>query len=134
MLRWILGLQKQQEILEECLPIQIKGNCLKPLLAYLKLISRKWMLLILMLLPSDATPLRYSELQNRINQISSEKISDTTLSQRLNELTSHSIIVRKQYNEIPLRVEYQLSKKGITLQESIQPVLKWAVQACHDGL
>ncbi len=130
----MLELQKQQEILEKCLPIQIKGNCLKPLLAYLKLISRKWMLLILMLLPSDSTPLRYSELQNRINQISSEKISDTTLSQRLNELTSHSIIVRKQYNEIPLRVEYQLSKKGITLQESIQPLLKWAVQTCHNGL
>ncbi|MFW9914938.1 MAG: winged helix-turn-helix transcriptional regulator [Candidatus Thorarchaeota archaeon] len=127
-------MQKQQEILENCLPIQVKGNCLKPLLAYLKLISRKWMLLILMLFPSDSTPLRYSELQNRVNQISSEKISDTTLSQRLNELTTHSIIVRKQYNEIPLRVEYQLSRNGIALQESLHPLLKWAVQTCHNGL
>lgn len=92
------------------------------------------MLLILMLFPSDSAPLRYSELQNRINQISSEKISDTTLSQRLNGLTSHSIAVRKQYNEVPLRVEYQLSKKGIALQESLQPLLKWAVQTCHNDL
>ncbi len=85
----------------------------------------------LMVLPSDATPLRYSEIRNRVKQLVTKKISDTTLSIRLNELVKEDIVKRNQFNEIPLRVEYNLTMKGIELQKSLQPLIEWAISACH---
>ncbi len=91
------------------------------------------MIFIIMVLPQDSTPLRYSDIKNRIQGITSEKISDTTLSSRLNELLDYSIVERKQYNEIPPRVEYLLSTKGVHLQESLQPLITWAINDCHQN-
>ncbi|MFX0171541.1 MAG: winged helix-turn-helix transcriptional regulator [Candidatus Hodarchaeota archaeon] len=121
----------QQEMLQGCIPIGINGICLKPLTKYLKLISSKWMIFIIMIFPSNSTPLRYSEIKKRMKSVTNEKISDTTLSSRLNELVINDIIFRKQYNEIPPRVEYQLTKKGVSLQESLQPLIGWAINECH---
>jgi len=126
-------LETRQEIVKKCLPSGVDGVCLKPLTLYLKLLSRKWMIFIIMVLPSDSTPLRYSEIKNRVKGITSEKISDTTLSLRLNELVTNSIIERQQFNEIPPRVEYHLSKKGIQLQDNLQPLIEWAITDCHNG-
>jgi DNA-binding HxlR family transcriptional regulator len=89
------------------------------------------MIFIIMVLPQDSTPLRYSEVKNRIQGITSEKISDTTLSSRLNELVDYLVVERRQFNEIPPRVEYFLSTKGVRLQESLQPLITWAIHDCH---
>ena len=89
------------------------------------------MIFTLMALPPDSTPVRYSEVRNRVRQIVSKKISDTTLSTRLNELVREKIIERKQFNEIPLRVEYNLTAKGTGLQRSLQPMIEWAISSCH---
>ena len=124
-------LTKAQEIVEECFPVSLTGVCLKPLTKWLKLISSKWMMFTLMALPSDSTPLRYSEIRSRVGQIVSKKISDTTLSTRLNELVKENIVERNQFNEIPLRVEYNLTTKGIELQKSLQPLIEWAIETCH---
>ncbi|MFX0087381.1 MAG: winged helix-turn-helix transcriptional regulator [Candidatus Hodarchaeota archaeon] len=124
-------METRHEIVQKCLPTAINGVCLKPLTLYLKLISRKWMIFIIMVLPRNSTPLRYSEIKNRIKALTSEKISDTTLSSRLNELLDYLIVERKQYNEIPPRVEYKLSPKGVHLQESLQPLITWAINDCH---
>jgi DNA-binding HxlR family transcriptional regulator len=84
-----------------------------------------------MIFPPDSTPLRYSEIKNRMKMVTKEKISDTTLSSRLNELVINEILFRKQYNEIPPRVEYHLMKKGNSLQESLQPLIEWTIEECH---
>ncbi|UCE13261.1 MAG: helix-turn-helix transcriptional regulator [Candidatus Heimdallarchaeota archaeon] len=131
-------------ILQECLPAEVDGICLKPLTRYLKLISKKWMVFVIMVFPKRhddsslegkyskySTPLRYSEIKKRIQGITSQKISDTTLSQRLNELGELRIIEREQFEQIPPRVEYTLSLKGFELQESLQPLIEWAIKACH---
>ncbi|MHA2203964.1 MAG: winged helix-turn-helix transcriptional regulator [Candidatus Hodarchaeales archaeon] len=34
-------------------------------------------------------------------------------------------------NEIPLRIEYNLTTKGTKLQKSLQPLIEWAIQDCH---
>ena len=89
-----------------------------------------------MSLPADRTPVRYSEIRNRVrelNLIKASKISDTTLSSRLNELIQERIITRKQFNEIPLRVEYSLTEKGNELQKSLQPLIEWAINDCHQS-
>ncbi|MHA1945397.1 MAG: winged helix-turn-helix transcriptional regulator [Candidatus Hodarchaeales archaeon] len=122
---------KAQQIVEECFPVTLDGVCLKPLTKYLRLISSKWMIFTLMALPPDSTPVRYSEVRNRVRQIVSKKISDTTLSTRLNELVKENIVERKQFNEIPLRVEYNLTTKGTGLQKSLLPMIEWAISSCH---
>ncbi len=76
--------------------------------------------------------LRYTEIKNRIQNFTSEKISDTTLSLRLNELYETKIVDRKQFEQIPPRVEYKLSSKGIKLKDSLQPLIIWAIKDCHE--
>lgn len=145
MLRRNLELKINPEIVQECLPAEVNGVCLKPLTKYLKLVSKKWMVFIIMVFPQfhqdyslegrstkNSTPLRYSEIKSRIQGITSQKISDTTLSQRLNELVKYGIIHREQFVQIPPRVEYQLSLKGLELQESFQPLIGWAIKECHE--
>jgi DNA-binding HxlR family transcriptional regulator len=92
------------------------------------------MIFILMSLPADRTPVRYSEIRTRVRELhlmKRSKISDTTLSSRLNELIQENIITRKQFNEIPLRVEYTLTEKGNELQKSLRPLIEWAINDCH---
>jgi DNA-binding HxlR family transcriptional regulator len=83
--------------------------------------------------PIKTNSLRYSEIKGRIKEITSQKISDTTLSSRLNELDDNRIVYREQFNQIPPRVEYQLSSKGIELRNSLQPLIEWAIKDCHEA-
>lgn len=54
--------------------------------------------------------------------------SSSTLSTRLQELTSAGILVREQYDELPPRVEYSLTDRGESLQERVDPVLEWVTE------
>lgn len=76
--------------------------------------------------------LRYSEIKTRIKGITSEIISDTTLSSRLKELVRIKILNKEHFAEIPPRVEYFLTPKGLRLRNSILPLIEWAIQACHE--
>lgn len=89
------------------------------------------MIFIIMIFPPDSTPLRYSEIKKRVNSINSKKISDTTLTLRLNNLVNNIILLREQFNEIPPRVEYRLTSKGGELQNSLKPMIDWAIKDCH---
>lgn len=131
MLRWNLELEKSQKVAHECIPLGSNGICLKPISSYLALISKKWMIFIIMVFSLDATPMRYLEIKKKIIQDTSENISDTTLSSRLKELRDNQILKRKQFDEIPPRVEYQLTSKGKELQSSLRPFIDWAIKVCH---
>ncbi len=76
--------------------------------------------------------LRYSAIKTRIKGITSEIISDTTLSSRLKELEGINILNKEHFAEIPPRVEYHLTPKGIQLRNSLLPLIEWAIQACHE--
>jgi DNA-binding HxlR family transcriptional regulator len=93
---------------ERCVPIEI-----------LQFLSRKWALLILSSLIRDHK-LRYSELISRLGGISPK-----TLTERLRELEGEGIIKRELFAEVPPRVEYSLTKKGIELAASLVHVLNW---------
>lgn len=125
-------------MVQKCLPVEINGICLKPLTKYLKSISKKWMIFILMIFPvekdefsSTIKRLRYSEIKRRIKGITSELISDTTLSSRLKELEGINILYKEHFAEIPPRVEYFLTPMGVKLRNSLLPLIEWAIQACH---
>jgi len=43
----------------------------------------------------------------------------------LNELAKDQLIVRNQYNEMPLRVEYELTDKGKSLLPLLYELSNW---------
>jgi DNA-binding HxlR family transcriptional regulator len=55
------------------------------------------------------------------------------LSQSLKELEEFGIVRRKQYNQIPPRVEYTLTTDGESLLPALELLAKWsAAQLCRN--
>ncbi len=96
------------------------GFCFCPLEGVIHVISKKWTLQIIALL-GNHTKLRFSEIQNRLGNISPKSLSD-----RLKELREIDLITRRAYSEIPPRVEYSLTEEGDDLKRSIIPLMEWA--------
>lgn len=84
----------------------------------LKIIGSKWTMLILHNLFEGKK--RFGELQRSL-----EGISPKTLSVRLSELEKAGIINKKVYAEIPLHVEYSLTKKGHSLENIFKTMADW---------
>jgi len=120
-----------RKMIEECMRVEINGLCIKPLIKSIELLSKKWALMLFLIFPLKNEPLRYKEIYQRINMIKDETISDTTLSLRLKDFVHEGILKKTAYPEIPPKVEYCLTKKGIRLKESIEPLISWAIQECH---
>ncbi len=53
-------------------------------------------------------------------------ISPKTLSIRLKELEKSGLINRKVFAEVPVKVEYSLTKEGIEVRDLIIPLMEWA--------
>ena len=85
----------------------------------LGVIGGKWKLRILLqLLKTDVV--RFNELKKKISGI-----TNTMLSNSLNELAKDQLIIRNQYNEMPLRVEYELTDKGKSLLPLLYELSNW---------
>ena len=84
------------------------------------LITKRGTLEILIPLCCSTEPVRYKKFRETMKRISSK-----TLAYRLQELEKGSILERHSYNEIPPRVEYNLTPKGQELVESIIDLLQW---------
>ncbi len=65
--------------------------------------------------------LRYSVLKRELCDI-----TDTALAAALKELQESNMVVRKQYEEIPPRVEYALTRKGESTVPLLQAICKWS--------
>ncbi|MEK6975414.1 MAG: helix-turn-helix domain-containing protein [Candidatus Thermoplasmatota archaeon] len=78
---------------------------------------QKWSIEICFLLRMRQT-LRFNELKDRLPGIGSR-----TLSQRLKELESQGIVERRAFAEVPVRVEYCLSPKGLRMGDLFLPVI-----------
>ncbi|HEY6535846.1 MAG TPA: helix-turn-helix domain-containing protein [Candidatus Nitrosocosmicus sp.] len=85
-----------------------------------KLFTKRGTFEILIPLCCTTDPVRYLKFKNSMKGFSSK-----TLAKRLKELEKGGILNRQAYNEIPPRVEYQLTKKGQELTESIINILQW---------
>jgi DNA-binding HxlR family transcriptional regulator len=84
------------------------------------LITKRGTLEILIPLCCSTMPVRYKKFRETLKGISSK-----TLAYRLKELEKGGILERHSYNEIPPRVEYNLTPKGQELVESIIDLLQW---------
>lgn len=85
-------------------------------------IGGKWKLLIIYHLMGDGkdTIKRYGELKRAINDITHKM-----LSQQLKELENDGVINRKEYHQIPPKVEYSLTEKGAALLPILGMMYDW---------
>lgn len=91
-----------------------------PLEYGLKIFGSRWNARIICVL-SEKEVLRYSELRKQIGNI-----TDAVLAASLKSLIESEIVVRKSYDEVPPRVEYSLSEKGVSVVPIIQSICKWS--------
>jgi len=85
----------------------------------LSLISGKYKMVILYCL-MEFQVVRYSELKRYI-----KTISHKTLSSSLKELERDGLVLRREYPQIPPKVEYSLSPKGQSLMEILDQLCVW---------
>ena len=85
----------------------------------LSIIDGKWKLKIIYVLICMGT-VRYGFLKKNI-----QGITHKMLSSQLKELESQGIIDRKEYPEIPPKVEYSLTKKGQSLLPVVTAICDW---------
>lgn len=88
----------------------------------LSIISGKWKLKIIYLLACLGT-VRYGVIKKSI-----DGITHKMLSSHLKDLESENIILRKEYPQIPPKVEYSLTKKGESLIPLIKDMCEWGIK------
>ncbi|GFZ33161.1 transcriptional regulator [Clostridium zeae] len=82
-------------------------------------IGGKWKLLILWHLLNDGIK-RYGEIKKVL-----PGITHKMLSSQLKELENDGIVHREEYQQIPPKVEYSLTEKGITLTPILKAISEW---------
>ena len=85
----------------------------------LSLISGKHKMVILYCL-MEFDVVRFNELRRYL-----KKVSDKTLSNNLKELETDRLIIRKEYPQIPPKVEYSLSDRGSSLMAVLDQLCVW---------
>ena len=96
-------------------------NC--PIRNVLARIGDKWSLLVMHTLTQNNTAVRFSTLQKAIPDISQKVLTKT-----LRTLETDGFIVRTIYPEVPPRVEYSMTERGISFMNACKTVLQWALE------
>ncbi|MGL5316106.1 MAG: winged helix-turn-helix transcriptional regulator [Peptostreptococcaceae bacterium] len=85
----------------------------------LNAIGGKWKPLILYFLIEEGTK-RFGEIKSFINHTSHK-----TLTNQLRELEEDNLIFRKVYPTVPPKVEYSITKKGMSLYSILEAMCEW---------
>ncbi len=91
----------------------------KPFEYTLSLVGGKWKMNILFWIWHHEV-LRYGELKKVLG-----KITHKMLSTQLKELEADDLIIRKEYPQVPPKVEYRLSEKGLSLMPVLHEMCIW---------
>ncbi len=86
--------------------------------AVLDVVGGKWKTLILWELHPQAR--RFGELRRLV-----EGISEKMLIQQLREMEADGIVAREDFREVPPRVEYSLTRFGVSLNDALEPLCEW---------
>lgn len=89
-----------------------------PVTRTMSIIGGKWKPIILNCIGEKA--IRFGKLNQLI-----PAISNKVLSNELKELEELGLITRKEYSELPPRVEYQLTKIGLSLIPLLHELANW---------
>ncbi|WP_046212419.1 winged helix-turn-helix transcriptional regulator [Paenibacillus wulumuqiensis] len=88
----------------------------------MSVIGGKWKMVILYLLVAKQ-PVRFNEMQRQIGAITYK-----ILSAQLKELEADGLVERKEYPQIPPKVEYSLTPKAQTLLPVMEQLCEWGAQ------
>jgi DNA-binding HxlR family transcriptional regulator len=87
--------------------------------AAFELLGKRWTGLIIRSLING--PKRFSDMQDIIPNLSARMLTE-----RFKELEEHGIVKRTVYPEMPVRIEYALTDKGLDLHSAMDEIQKWA--------
>jgi DNA-binding HxlR family transcriptional regulator len=90
------------------------------------LIGNKWRPEILWLLMQGTK--RFNQLRDAM-----PGITQRALSLQLKDLEKQGVVSREVFKEMPMRVEYTITPKGLTLKPVIQAMHKWGSDQIHGG-
>ncbi|NCB63851.1 MAG: transcriptional regulator [Clostridia bacterium] len=93
-----------------------------PLNHALRLIGGKWKMQILCSLVSRG-PTRYNQLKKSL-----DGVSNTVLAAALRELEADALVSRKEYLEVPVRVEYEATERSRRLIPILDELGDWSVE------
>ncbi|MGG4551256.1 winged helix-turn-helix transcriptional regulator [Paenibacillus humicus] len=91
----------------------------------LSVIGGKWKMVIIYLL-AENEPVRFNDLKRQIGAITYK-----ILSSQLKELESDGMVERKEYPQIPPKVEYRLTEKAKTLLPILEGLCEWGAKNQH---
>ncbi|KOP81591.1 helix-turn-helix transcriptional regulator [Cytobacillus solani] len=84
----------------------------------MSIISQRWTGLVIYQLLNG--PQRFSTIEAAIG------ISGRVLSERLKDLEQEGIVKREVFPETPVRIEYSLTDKGLSLEPLMKDIEKWS--------
>ena len=104
---------------EYCMENGIIDPSVCPISYTLSIVGGKWRWVLMWILYSKGTQ-RYGEIRKLI-----PNITHKILIQHLKELETNGLILRKEYSQVPPKVEYSLTAKGKTLIPILQYMSEW---------
>lgn len=104
--------------MEKTVEKEVENIC--PLRLAMDIVGGKWKLSIICLL-KNGNPMRYNQIKRGV-----PGITNVMLAQSLKHLEQYEIVLRRQYNEVPVRVEYQLTEKGSSLLSVLSLLNDWS--------
>lgn len=94
----------------------MKYSC--PLGKAMAALGSKWKPIIVLVIKDRR--LRFGELAVRINVISRKVLTD-----QLREMQTDGLVIREEFKELPPRVEYSLTEKGLALLPILYQLEEW---------
>ncbi|WP_017813570.1 MULTISPECIES: winged helix-turn-helix transcriptional regulator [Paenibacillus] len=88
----------------------------------LSVIGGKWKMVILYLIAENET-IRFNDLHRQVGTITYK-----ILSAQLKELEADGLVLRKEYPQIPPKVEYSLTDKAMTLLPVLEGLCEWGAR------
>lgn len=98
------------------------NECGKSIIYTLSVVGGKWKWIILAVLFENGVQ-RYGQIKKNV-----PSITHKMLSHQLKELETEQLIYRKEYRQIPPKVEYSLTEKGQTLIPVLQAMAAWGTK------
>lgn len=106
---------ESSKILKEFPPT---GDC--PVRNILSRVGDKWSMLVLLTLHANGV-MRFNEIHRSLGDISHRMLTVT-----LRTLEADGLVCREVYAEVPPRVEYRLTERGLSLLPHIFGLVEWA--------
>jgi DNA-binding HxlR family transcriptional regulator len=120
----VSGVRSNGTVREIACMIDVDGAsyCIDPAGGIAEALGKKWTLPLIGVLGNRP--------KNRFNKLldSLEGIGSKALADRLRELQTLGVVSREVFAEVPARVEYRLTPKGLQLRRALVPLLAWAAE------